>query len=254
MSKHIHIHTAALLRPKTSFQSGTKDFDFNKAPFWLLKQDTEFPARLGWRKSNMANGNFYVPSSTVFYEVAPGKFVPHFAKSGTPFAMNKSDFMRVDRGNGKDAGEITYFKGNKASYTGKKEELYGRTAYEIKILEGPEKGKTKVTYREPGKIGPANLDSKDESAETKARHEGKLSETAEKQISYAGSPKRADMPSGVFLKSSNKTYPVKKKVNGEWKYDKNLLLAAARRARMEGDESLANKADSIREKMEKNED
>ena len=237
MSKHIHIHTAALLRPKVKAKD-SKITSVREAVV-LGKQYAEKKASLEELKADL-------------------KSVYGLQESSAEFRNAVNTFKNVKSGNydheAKDAGEITYFKGNKASYTGKKEELYGRTAYEIKLLEGPEKGKTKVTYREPGKIGPANLDSKDESVETKARHEGKLSETTEKQISYAGSPKRADMPSGVFLKSSNKTYPVKKKVNGEWKYDKGLLLAAARRARMEGDESLANKADAIREKMEKNED
>ena len=33
-----------------------------------------------------------------------------------------------------------------------------------------------------------------------------------------------------------------------WKYDRGLLVAAARRARMEGNEALAKRADAIRER------
>ena len=79
-------------------QKATSDFDFAKAPFWILKRDTEFPAKLGWQRPNLANGNFYVPDGTVFYEVSLGKFVPHFAKNGTPFAVSKTFFVEQKRG------------------------------------------------------------------------------------------------------------------------------------------------------------
>lgn len=87
----------------------------------------------------------------------------------------------------------------------------------------------------------------DESAATKARNEGRLSER-ERAAASSHVEHRADMPDGAFLEPSQKKYPVKEKRGGEWKYDRGLLLATARRARMEGDESLAKRADAIRER------
>jgi len=87
----------------------------------------------------------------------------------------------------------------------------------------------------------------DESEQTKERHEGKLSQTERKKIGETGSSKREDMPRSVFLKPSERKYPVKEKRDGVWEYDRELLLAAARRARMEGDDDLAREADKIRE-------
>ena len=78
--------------------------------------------------------------------------------------------------------------------------------------------------------------------------EGKLSKTTRKDIGEPGSEKREGMPAGVFL-GPHETYPVKEKEDGEWKYTKNLLLAAARRARMQGRTDLAKKADRIRAKQ-----
>lgn len=42
-----------------------------------------------------------------------------------------------------------YFKGDLAEYTGKTVTLHGGLFYEIKLLEGHMKGKTKVTQRAP---------------------------------------------------------------------------------------------------------
>jgi hypothetical protein len=74
---------------------------------------------------------------------------------------------------------------------------------------------------------------------------GKLSETTREKIGEPGSEKREDMPESVFL-GPGRTYPVKEKRDGEWKYSRNLLLAAARRARMQGRNDLARRADAIR--------
>lgn len=87
----------------------------------------------------------------------------------------------------------------------------------------------------------------DESEETKERHEGKLSETEREKIGRPGDEKREDMPEDVFLEPGERKFPVKEKKNGAWVYDRELLLAAARRARMEGKDELAEKADHIRE-------
>jgi 8-oxo-dGTP pyrophosphatase MutT (NUDIX family) len=84
----------------------------------------------------------------------------------------------------------------------------------------------------------------DESEETRERHEGKLSERTREEVGTAGSEHREDMPDSDFLLPSEKKYPVKK----EGKYDRGLLLAAARRARMQGKPDLASRADEIRER------
>lgn len=76
---------------------------------------------------------------------------------------------------------------------------------------------------------------------------GKLSEK-EKAEANRGAPSRRDMPDGVFLEPASRKYPVKAKKDGEWKYDRNLLLAAAREARMHGHGSLAARADAIRKR------
>ena len=88
------------------------------------------------------------------------------------------------------------------------------------------------------------LFASDESAEAKARAEGKLSEKTREEIGRAGGAKREDMAEGDFLEPASRKYPVKK----DGKYDRNLLLAAAREARMHGHEDLAKRADAIRER------
>jgi 8-oxo-dGTP pyrophosphatase MutT (NUDIX family) len=82
----------------------------------------------------------------------------------------------------------------------------------------------------------------DESEEAKKRAEGKLSERTREEIGTVGSEHREDMPDSDFLLPSEKKYPVKK----DGKYDRGLLLAAAREARMHGHEDLAKRADEIR--------
>lgn len=42
-----------------------------------------------------------------------------------------------------------YFHGDAAEYTGKQEMLYGKLAYEIRMIEGHLKGKAKWTYKAP---------------------------------------------------------------------------------------------------------
>ena len=76
--------------------------------------------------------------------------------------------------------------------------------------------------------------------------EGKLSEGQKSEIGTVGSEKREEMPADVFLMPGSRKYPVKEKEAGGWKYNRKLLLAAARRARMNGNEALAKRADSIR--------
>jgi hypothetical protein len=78
---------------------------------------------------------------------------------------------------------------------------------------------------------------------------GALSDSMRAKIGRVGSEKREEEPEHVFLEPKSRKYPVKVKTNGEWKYSHNLLLAAARRARMEGNPHLAAEADKIREKL-----
>ena len=59
---------------------------------------------------------------------------------------------------------------------------------------------------------------------------------------------REEQPAEIFLEPGARKYPVKVKREGGWKYDRDLLLAAAREARMHGHEDLADKADEIRKK------
>lgn len=73
----------------------------------------------------------------------------------------------------------------------------------------------------------------------------KLSNKTEEEIAP---DKCDDMPRSAFLRPSERKYPVKSEKDGAWCYDHKLLVAAAREARMHGDEDLANEADKLREK------
>jgi hypothetical protein len=44
---------------------------------------------------------------------------------------------------------VTYFKGDKAEYTGKVLLIHGGTFYEVKMLEGVHKGQLKVVKNAP---------------------------------------------------------------------------------------------------------
>lgn len=76
--------------------------------------------------------------------------------------------------------------------------------------------------------------------------EGKLSDRQESAMGSVGSRKREEMPPDVFLEPAGRKYPVKEKAAGGWKFNRKLLLAAARRARMNGNEALAARADKVR--------
>ena len=76
-----------------------------------------------------------------------------------------------------------------------------------------------------------------------------LSDATRTAIGDVGGAKREKMPDDVFLEPASKKYPVKVKRDGQWVYSGQLLLAAARRARMNGDEALASRADGIRAKL-----
>lgn len=74
---------------------------------------------------------------------------------------------------------------------------------------------------------------------------GKLNE---KERAEAGKnhSEREEMPASAFLEPEQRKYPVKDKQGGDWVYSRDLLLAAAREARMHGHEDLAKRADAIR--------
>jgi len=88
-----------------------------------------------------------------------------------------------------------------------------------------------AAYREAGKDAPS----------------GKLNEKEEGEANKSHG-EREEQPSDVFLEPGARKYPVKTKQGGSWKYDRDLLLAAAREARMHGHEDLARRADAIRAK------
>jgi len=54
-----------------------------------------------------------------------------------------------------------------------------------------------------------------------------------------------DAPDSVYLDPENKKYPVKRKVDGEWKYSKKDLQDAIRLANMHGESEIAKKAEGI---------
>lgn len=85
-------------------------------------------------------------------------------------------------------------------------------------------------------------------AEDEANGSGKLSAAEREAAGRENSQHREDEPEGVFLEPGDRKYPVKVKRDGEWKYDRGLLLAAAREARMHGHEDLAKRADEIQER------
>jgi len=60
--------------------------------------------------------------------------------------------------------------------------------------------------------------------------------------------KREDMPGEAFLEPGSRKYPVKVKRDGQWKYDRDLLLAAERDAERFGHHDLAERAKAIRKR------
>jgi hypothetical protein len=76
---------------------------------------------------------------------------------------------------------------------------------------------------------------------------GALTE-AERAEAARNHASRKDMPAGAFLEPEARKYPVKVHRDGAWHYDRDLLLAAAREARMHGHDDLAARADTIRKR------
>lgn len=81
----------------------------------------------------------------------------------------------------------------------------------------------------------------------KSTSQGSFSER-ERAAANPNAAARADKPKDVFLLPAEEKYPVKVERDGSWKYDRGLLLAAAREARMHSHEDLAKRADEIRER------
>jgi len=112
-----------------------------------------------------------------------------------------------------------------------------------------------VALVEEGRAGPDVVVG--DSASKKTRYDvtkiardaasGKLDEK-EQSVANRTPKEREETPASVFLEPGSRKYPVKTKQSGEWKYDRDLLLAAARRARMNDNESLAARADAIRKR------
>ena len=64
-------------------------------------------------------------------------------------------------------------------------------------------------------------------------------------VPSAGSPRREEWPSHVFLDPEGRQYPYKKYVDGQWKISCAGLLAAYRRAITQGDTTMRDKAKQI---------
>lgn len=99
----------------------------------------------------------------------------------------------------------------------------------------------------PHFVSALRLIAQDEAASTKKRDEGKYNER-DKAAASSHVKAREDKPADVFLEPKSRKYPVKEKRNGKWVYDRDLLLGAAREARMHGHKDLADRADSIRKR------
>lgn len=82
-----------------------------------------------------------------------------------------------------------------------------------------------------------------------SKDNGKLNEK-ERDEADKDHAAREEMPATAFLEGESRKYPVKTKQDGEWKYDRDLLLAAEREAEMHGHQDLAAKAKRIREHLD----
>lgn len=88
-------------------------------------------------------------------------------------------------------------------------------------------------------------EEEDEPGHSEDDASGKLNEQ-ERAEADRDHKSREDMPASAFLEGASRKYPVKEKKDGTWVYSRDLLLAAAREARMHGHEDLAKRADTIR--------
>lgn len=100
----------------------------------------------------------------------------------------------------------------------------------IRAGHKPDQAKA-IAYREAGKDAANGKLDTQESAEADKDHK-----------------QREEMPGSAFLDSESRKYPVKVRSGGAWKYDRDLLLAAAREARIHQHADLAERADAIRKR------
>ncbi len=86
-------------------------------------------------------------------------------------------------------------------------------------------------------------------AEQLRRSRGALTER-EREVANPHVEHRRDMPESAFLRPSTRSYPVKVRDarTGEWRFDRDLLLAAERDATMHGEREIARRAKEIRER------
>lgn len=68
---------------------------------------------------------------------------------------------------------------------------------------------------------------------------GRLSQATREDIEES---RREDMPPKAFLDRANRRYPVMRRADGQWRWDCNLIRAAERRARLNGDAAIEAKA------------
>ena len=102
-----------------------------------------------------------------------------------------------------------------------------------------------IRHNHPRKQAIAAAFAKAGKSRAKDSASGKLNEKEEAEVSR-NHASREKMPGSAFLEPGSRKYPVEERKNGKWEHSRNLLLAAARRARMQGKESLASRADAIR--------
>lgn len=104
-----------------------------------------------------------------------------------------------------------------------------------------------VALVEEGRAGPDVLVQDEALRVDKTKARGGYSEK-DKETASPHKEHREEMPESAFLLPGERKYPVKEKKDGKWEYDRELLLGAAREARMHGHEELAAKADRIRKR------
>jgi 8-oxo-dGTP pyrophosphatase MutT (NUDIX family) len=151
--------------------------------------------------------------------------------------------------------------------SGSSSAVIGRNIAELMKAGKPRAQAAAIAYRKAGETGANDMSPQDwrgllhglleffteESKEPEHASDvrdpsGAMTE-AERAEAGRNAKSRAEMPEGVFLAPAERKYPVKEKRDGEWAYSRNLLLAAAREARMHGHEDLARQADKIRQGM-----
>uniref|UniRef100_A0A6H1ZI54 Uncharacterized protein n=1 Tax=viral metagenome TaxID=1070528 RepID=A0A6H1ZI54_9ZZZZ len=60
---------------------------------------------------------------------------------------------------------------------------------------------------------------------------------------------QAEMPDRAFLNREERTYPVMRESEGEWRWDCDLIKAAIRRARTNDDAPILSKAEDLWERV-----